>query len=43
MQKVVGFLIVVPVVLLFFLFVAIALAAGAYMAGGAPPILPWNW
>jgi hypothetical protein len=43
MQRVVGWIVLVPVVFLFFLFVAVALAAGAFLAGGAPPILPWNW
>jgi hypothetical protein len=36
-------MVVLPVVFLFFLLVAIALAGGAYVAGGAPPIPPWKW
>lgn len=43
MQRVVGWMVVLPVVLVFFALVFIALAAGAFMAGGEAPIPPWKW
>ena len=43
MQRVVGWMVVLPAVFIFFAMVAIALAAGAYMASGVTPIPPWNW